>query len=762
MAAAGTTTSAISTRSKERIWLIGDPTESIIGSKLPSKHQVLSLFFHHHRTVKKTVRESAKLVTKEVLAFWEKARLSTTQERNIIPKVEKLFTSWKNLQKRAKVRNETQTQKETAFLESLSSLFDIAHADALNLISIEEDKAFLIAQRDGLRGCMSGVDRQLVQKEERSRKRIERAAKRKYKEEERKVQYENLVQLQSSSEEELQPSDKPDDIYGQRSSPAQSQHAKKHQRALNIITPELASALDRTKVSDRDAAYLLAATAHSLGHDVSTVAVNRTSIRTARRAQRRKLSSTVKLDFQVSPNVPLVIHWDGKFLPNITGKGGKVDRLSIIVSSDGKDKLLDVTKLSRGTGEETASALFNAVIEWKLQDRIRAMSYDTTASNTGAQKGACKLFQEKLGRELVYLPCRHHILEIVIGEVFDKCLGPSAGPNISLFKRFRENWDNIDTLKFESSVHDKDTSEIMSKWNNATQEVLNFATNALTELQPRDDYKELLELVIIFLGGRPVRGVRFIAPGAYHRARWMAKIIYSLKIWMFRCQFHLTCNEARGLRDVNIFTAIVYTRAWFTAPLAVSAPSNDLQLLKKLDSYSVINKAISDVATKKFLRHLCYLTEYNVGLSFFADEIDVPLAAKRKMVRALSNKSHGVSQKQHPLLLTNIQGRSLEDSVTEKTLTFFTLLGISHAFLQKNPEDWTTDEDYIRNRELLKKMRVVNDVAERGVALIQEYNEILTKDEEQKQFLLQIVEDHRKRFPNSTKAMLLKGLGQQK
>ena len=39
-------------------------------------------------------------------------------------------------------------------------------------------------------------------------------------------------------------------------------------------------------------------------------------------------------------------------------------------------------------------------------------------------------------------------------------------------------------------------------------------------------------------------------------------------------------------------------------------------------------------------------------------------------------------------------------------------------------------------------MRVVNDVAERGVALTQEYNQILTKDEEQKQILLLGVEDH--------------------
>ncbi|KAG0725682.1 hypothetical protein GWK47_038130 [Chionoecetes opilio] len=49
---------------------------------------------------------------------------------------------------------------------------------------------------------------------------------------------------------------------------------------------------------------------------------------------------------------------------------------------------------------------------------------------------------------------------------------------------------------------------------------------------------------------------------------------------------------------------------------------------------------------------------------------------------------------------------------------------------------------------------VVNDHAERGVALIQEFNGSLTKDEEQLQFLLQVVADHRKAFPDPREAHL--------
>ena len=41
---------------------------------------------------------------------------------------------------------------------------------------------------------------------------------------------------------------------------------------------------------------------------------------------------------------------------------------------------------------------------------------------------------------------------------------------------------------------------------------------------------------------------------------------------------------------------------------------------------------------------------------------------------------------------------------------------------------------------------------------MQEYNRLLTKSEEQKQFTLQVVKEHRKRFPDPKKSTLLQGL----
>lgn len=97
------------------------------------------------------------------------------------------------------------------------------------------------------------------------------------------------------------------------------------------------------------------------------------------------------------------------------------------------------------------------------------------------------------------------------------------------------------------------------------------------EHHPRDDYKEFLELVYIFLNGTLTYPMTFKAPGATHHARWMSKAIYCLKMYMFQKQFNVgSKKDLLGLGDVCIFISIVYVKAWFEAPCSIKAPVQDL------------------------------------------------------------------------------------------------------------------------------------------------------------------------------------------
>ncbi|CAH0555501.1 unnamed protein product [Brassicogethes aeneus] len=81
--------------------------------------------------------------------------------------LEKLYAEWRTLQKDRKKTPETAKNKFKQFVEKLDDLFDIAQQDALALMKSEEDKAFLVKQRQkGRPGSMTGVDLKLSRAEE--------------------------------------------------------------------------------------------------------------------------------------------------------------------------------------------------------------------------------------------------------------------------------------------------------------------------------------------------------------------------------------------------------------------------------------------------------------------------------------------------------------------------------------------------------------------------------------------------------------------
>lgn len=112
-------------------------------------------------------------------------------------------------------------------------------------------------------------------------------------------------------------------------------------------------------------------------------------------------------------------------------------------------------------------------------------------------------------------------------------------------------------------------------------EVIQFCLGQLQLHHVRDDYRELIELTLIFLNVKLAYPEHFAPPGAMHHARWMSKALYSFKIWLFRYQLKLTKREESGLKEFCLFIAGVYTRCWIEADKAHLAPYNDLLLLKK-------------------------------------------------------------------------------------------------------------------------------------------------------------------------------------
>ena len=76
---------------------------------------------------------------------------------------------------------------EEALTAEFSNLFGVSHGNAFQMITIQEDRNVLLAQRKlGRRGFMTGLDRKLKKKESKKTTRMEQIKKRKIASEENK------------------------------------------------------------------------------------------------------------------------------------------------------------------------------------------------------------------------------------------------------------------------------------------------------------------------------------------------------------------------------------------------------------------------------------------------------------------------------------------------------------------------------------------------------------------------------------------------
>jgi len=324
---------------------------------------------------------------------------------------------------------------------------------------------------------------------------------------------------------------------------------------------------------------------------------------------------------------------------------------------------------------------------------VRGLCFDTTSSNTGLNLGACSLIEKSLApdKELVFIACRHHVLEVMLSSVFKEVFGPSEGPDVNLLKRFKKKWLEIDQENF---IIGHDNFFITKNLLKLRQDMQKYYIDAIKTQQPRDDYFELLKLCQIFLGKPEKTEVRFCAPGALHQARWMAKAIYCLKIYMFQDQIILTKSEKKGVTEISLFVSLVYCRYWNEAPIAERAPLNDANLIQQIKNYP--NQKIGTAASKAFHRHLWYFSEHLVGLSFFDSCVSVE--SKKEIVKSLQQPP-----KEKPL--KRLDGKTfnnqnpLQSFITQRTMVLFDLLlndgqDKAASFLAKDPSEWSTDIVY--------------------------------------------------------------------
>lgn len=271
----------------------------------------------------------------------------------------------------------------------------------------------------------------------------------------------------------------------------------------------------------------------------------------------------------------------------------------------------------------------------------------------------------------------------------------------------------------------------------------------LQEFQPRDDYRELLELCILFLGGvvpgYEGRKYSIRKYGSRSKARFMGEAIYALKVWMLGKQLRLTAQRSQQLLQFCSFVVSVYVQHWFTCQTAATAAQNDLRLLKELSSRPGRHYKL---ALQKLCNHLWYLSATLLMITLYNKKLS--LQEKREIVAAVMERESPDDIPPRATLPPNrpIESLTLSDFASQASMRFFEITGLSSDFLTIDPSLWEKNAGYQQGLRFVSNLQVVNDTAERGVQLIKRYllGKKMTTDEQQRQHLMLVVKKHHQMY----------------
>ena len=180
-----------------------------------------------------------------------------------------------------------------------------------------------------------------------------------------------------------------------------------------------------------------------------------------------------------------------------------------------------------------------------------------------------------------------------------------------------------------------------------------------------------------------------------------------------------------------------------------------------------MNSIVSKQSVRKFSNHFWYLSPEAAAKAIFDESVSDEV--KMKMVWNLRTEIFSDEESlletensifkwfriSNELLPTLIQ-RDIDYFDKPESIEFFKRFKTDISFLDIDVTQWMLNENYIPGLQIVGWLKVMNDVAERGIKLITDYNDRITYIEEQKQFVIQVIEYYNQNYPNANKITLTK------
>ena len=424
--------------------------------------------------------------------------------------------------------------------------------------------------------------------------------------------------------------------------------------------------------------------------------------------------------------------------------------------------MLGVPPADSSKGADQLAVLTKLIEEWGIKEYIMGIGFDTTASNTGIHNGAVTLVEKYIGQACLWSACQRHIYELHIKHAAESVFGPTSSPSDKLFKNLRLNWlDLVDRIDYSDlSVFDWEGLRGTVLETEAF-ETLEFCRRALAaDTFPREGYKELVQLILVWLGGAgEVPGFKFQWPGAYHHARFMAKSLYILKLDILSslCKF-LSNVEKEQVSRLALFVGVYFGRWFLQCAVPTSAPYRTITSFQQMLSFSEFDIQLAFTVMDSMLVTEQWLIVC-LADSHCPEEEKKAVATVLAKTRRPDTYIPGKPELPEEFWPESGEKPSLASFVGEKSWLLPSLLKLEPEdmeWLLLEVHQWPLISGYRKFSEFVSELLVVNDPAERGVKLIQDFISTST-DEGLRQARLLSASEQRKKLSKDVSKKQMKG-----
>ncbi|KAG8237590.1 hypothetical protein J437_LFUL003318 [Ladona fulva] len=164
-----------------------------------------------------------------------------------------------------------------------------------------------------------------------------------------------------------------------------------------------------------------------------------------------------------------------------------------------KVQLIAVPRLESSSGSRQAQAVWNVIVDWYLEDKVQFFVVMLRLQKHFiSMLPACFLTKSLIEVCLFLRQAKSFVHELVLKNAFEvKISQATTNPDIPLFKKFRDNWKSDDPDKIQYYKESLALHRTISEIDN----LLELYGTELTKEIARDDFRELIELSVICLGG---------------------------------------------------------------------------------------------------------------------------------------------------------------------------------------------------------------------------------------------------------------------